>query len=247
MAKRWSVMSSALVSLCGLAVLISCFETPTGRSARANAASNLVDLELVLAVDASGSVDAREYKLQMDGIAAAITDPTVVQAATSGPTGRVAVALVVWADATLAPQLSEWVLIDGPESAERFAALASGFPREVTGGTGIGAGVAAAMRWMDRNPWQALRQVVDVSGDGRETVVRDELAPLMIRARGMAGLRNVTINGLAILSDDDKLADYYRDEVITGIGSFVMTARGFEDFQRAMKRKLLREMALPTS
>jgi hypothetical protein len=114
-------------------------------------------------------------------------------------------------------------------------------PRAALGGTGIGAGLAAAIRKLDRNGITAPRQVVDVSGDGRETPAR-EVVVLIPMANAMAWARGVTVNGLAILNDDPALATWYRDNVIAGRGAFVMTATDYDDFAQAILEKLLREI-----
>jgi len=132
-------------------------------------------------------------------------------------------------------------VISTPEEAARFGGFMAALPRVPEGGTGIGAGVAAAIRRLDRNGLEAPRQVVDVSGDGRETPAR-EVVVLMPAARAMAGARGVTVNGLAILNEDAGLARWYRDNVISGPGSFVIPAADFEDFAEAIVRKLIREI-----
>ncbi|MCC0015479.1 MAG: DUF1194 domain-containing protein [Rhodobiaceae bacterium] len=200
-----------------------------------------VDLELVLAVDASGSVDPDEYALQLGGIAAALRDPDVVAAIGNGPHGRIAVALVVWADASRPVDASAWYVIATAGDAEAAAQAFAAWPRRVVGATGIGAGLAAAMRAMERNGIRAERQVVDVSGDGIETPPRD-IVVLIDTANAMAEARGVTVNGLAILNEEPELARWYRDNVLAGRDAFVMTAAGYEDFAVAMKAKLLREI-----
>ena len=220
------------LALCLLACLAG---APTAR------ADLPVDLELVLAVDASGSVDAQEYALQLGGIARAIQDDDVLTAIASGPLGRIAVALIVWGEAGIVADESGWHLVEDTTGASAFAATADSFPRRVTGGTGIGAGLTQAMRMFERNGYRGLRQVVDVSGDGRETPPRDHVA-LVVHARGMAQARGITINGLAILNEDPDLDDWYRAEVITGPGAFVMTVGAYEDFARAMRDTLVREI-----
>jgi hypothetical protein len=114
-------------------------------------------------------------------------------------------------------------------------------PRAAVGGTGIGAGIAAAIRKLDRNGFSAPRQVVDVSGDGRETPARETVV-LIPMANAMAWARGVTVNGLAILNDDADLATWYRDNVIAGRGAFVITAADYQDFADAIRKKLLREI-----
>ena len=160
-------------------------------------AEQAVDLELVLAIDASSSVDETEWALQMQGYAAAFRDARVQAALASGPQKRIAVALLVWADATVPRWSSDWSVLAAPADAERFAALMQDLPRMAEGGTGIGAGLAAAIRLLDRNGFSAPRQVVDVSGDGRETPAR-EVVVLIPMAQAMARARGVTVNGLAI-------------------------------------------------
>lgn len=204
-------------------------------------AEEAVDLELVLAVDASGSVDESEWALQMQGYAAAFRDARVQAALASGPNKRIGVAVVVWADATVPKWESAWSVLAAPADAERFAAFMGGLGRGAIGGTGIGAGIAAAIRKLDRNGLTAPRQVVDVSGDGRETPAR-EFVVLIDWARQMAEARGVTVNGLAILNEEPELGRWYRDNVIAGRGAFVVTAAGYADFAEAIVRKLIREI-----
>ena len=222
----------ARILFCALTFLAATF------SARAD---ELVDLELVLAIDASSSVDGAEWSLQMQGYSAAIRDPRVQKAIRSGPTRRIALAALVWADATLPKWASDWFVLSTPADAERFAQFMAALPREPQGGTGIGSGIAAAIRMLDRNGLEAPRQVVDVSGDGRETPAR-EVVVMMPQARAMARARGVTVNGLAILNEDADLAFWYRDNVIAGQGSFVIPAADFHDFADAILRKLIREI-----
>ena len=203
---------------------------------------NEVDLELVLAVDASGSVNAREFKLQLDGIAAGLRDPSVLEAIRSGPNGRIAVNLLVWAEARWPKDSTGWFVIADADDAERAAGIIEDHPRRLNGGTGLGDGLASALRSISGNSIASLRQVVDVSGDGRETTPR-EFSVLIGQARAMAIVRGVTVNGLAILNEDAGLADYYRNRMQVGPGSFTMSARDYNDFAEAMRRKLLREIS----
>ena len=136
---------------------------------------------------------------------------------------------------------SDWYVLSTPVEAAAFAGFMDTLPRIPEGGTGIGAGIAAAIRKLDRNGIEAPRQVVDVSGDGRETPAR-EVVVLAPMANAMARARGVTVNGLAILNEDAGLAGWYRDNVISGQGSFVITASGYEDFAEAIVKKLIREI-----
>lgn len=200
-----------------------------------------VDLELVLAIDSSGSVDDAEWALQMQGYAAAFRDGRVQAAIASGPRGRIGVAVVVWADANVPRWESDWFVLATPADSERFAAFMAGLGRGAIGGTGIGAGIATAIRKLERNGLTAPRQVVDVSGDGRETPPR-EYVVLIPLANAMARARGVIVNGLAILNEDPDLESWYRNNVIAGPGAFVMVAEDYEDFAEAIVQKLIREI-----
>lgn len=200
-----------------------------------------VDLQLVLAVDASGSVDEREYALQMTGIAAAFRDPGVLAAIAEGYHGKIAVTLVTWAESAGPKDASPWHVIGNGESAERFARLAEGFPRRVLGGTGIGRALFFCMRMLEQNSFGSTRQVIDLSGDGAETATRYFRADTR-QARARAEASGITINALAILTDEPDLESYYRDKVISGPGAFTMRAETYEDFAVAMRRKLIREI-----
>ncbi len=202
-----------------------------------------VDLELVLAVDASGSVDDRELGLQLGGIAAAFRSPEVVAAVAEGPYGRIAVALVLWAGHNDPKRLSPWVLVQDQASAEQMAGLAERFPRGgVDGATGIGKAILFSARALLDNAYAGERQVVDLSGDGRENPP-DDWTLMLSEGRAFAASHGITVNGLAILTDDMTLDHYYRYEVILGSGAFVEVAQNYDDFARAIHRKLLREIA----
>tara|TARA_R110001592_G_scaffold184597_5_gene428380 strand:- start:298 stop:1026 length:729 start_codon:yes stop_codon:yes gene_type:complete len=200
-----------------------------------------VDLQLVLSVDASGSVDEDEYRLQLGGIAAGFRDAEVQRAISDGTLGRIAVSLVVWADALRPKAETVWFEIASPQDAEVFARTVEAMPRTVVGATGIGAGLAWSIRKLERNGYVSDRAVVDVSGDGRETTPRDYTV-LIDQATAMAAARNIVVNGLAILSDEKDLDRWYEENVRVGPGSFVMVAVDFGAFAKAMRLKLIREI-----
>ena len=211
------------------------------------AAETDVDLELVLAVDTSGSVDAAEYALQISGIANAFRDPEVLEAIAAGPLGRIAVTVAFWAESRLPKQSLDWLIVAGPADAAAFADRLEALPRaEPRGGTGIGRGIIYAVRLMEDNGLNGARRVVDVSGDGRETTFRYFTVPPE-QARAYAAARGVTVNGLAILTDDPTLERYYREAVIVGAGAFTLAADDFDDFAGAQRRKLLREITFRPS
>lgn len=203
-----------------------------------------VDLELVLAVDASGSVSDEEYALQLAGIAAALRDDEVQRAIGAGPRGRIAVALMIWADATMPKDASAWHVLTGGAEAEAVARIAERYPRRVEGGTGIGSAVAMGIRLIRENGIESDRQVVDVSGDGIETPLREDTSIALPAARNMAKASGVTVNGLAIVNEVHDLDAYYRQEMIAGADCFVMRAVDYRDFARAIREKLLREIGL---
>lgn len=205
------------------------------------AAAESVDLELVLAVDSSGSVDEDEYALQLEGIAAGFRDPAVHGAITSGPAGKIAVNLLSWAEPQEPKTETGWFILKGAEDAEAFARLVQGMPRSQNGATGLGEGIAAAVRAIIRNNLEGKRRVIDVSGDGEETPARDYVLRLA-EARNMADAHGVIVNGLAIQNEASALHGYYRDKMRTGPGSFVIAVRNYQDFAEAMRRKLLREI-----
>jgi hypothetical protein len=201
----------------------------------------VVDLKLALAVDSSGSVDAEEYALQVSGIAAGFRDPDVRKAIRSGPAKTIAVNLVVWAEPQVPKDMTGWFIIASDSDAENFARIVETFPRGQTGATAIGEGIASALRSIAASGIAAPREVVDVSGDGRESVAR-EYTVLVDQARAMALSRGVVVNGLAIQNEVGDLADYYRKNIQTGPESFVMAAKTYQDFAEAMRLKLLREI-----
>ena len=221
--------------------LLAVFFLVFGLVLDSEAAEKVVDLELVLAADASGSVNDDEYRLQLIGIARAFRDPVVRKAIRSGPAKSIAVNLLVWAEPQVPKDMTGWFIIASDEDAERFASAVEHFPRRQTGSTAIGEGIAAALRSIGTNGIAGAREVVDVSGDGRESVAR-EFTVLVDQARAMAIARGVVINGLAIQNEVSDLADYYRRNVQAGPESFVMAAKDYEDFAEAMRRKLLREL-----
>jgi hypothetical protein len=208
-----------------------------------------VDLLLVLAADVSKSVDAKKFKLQREGYAAAVSDPQVVKVMTGGTHRRIALCFVEWADDYEQSVIVDWMLISGSQDANRFAEIIRQAPRVHSGRTSIGAGIDYAMARLGRTAYQAARRVIDVSGDGTNNADRT-----LAKAREEALAQGVTINGLAILGDTPLstnprhtnppggLAAYYRDNVIGGPGAFVVEATGFEAFGQALIAKLIKEI-----
>jgi Protein of unknown function (DUF1194) len=199
-----------------------------------------VDLALCLAVDVSASVDYDEYGLMLGGYAAAFRDPVVVALCiAAGPRRAVAVAALFWSGVWPGPVVAvPWTRIDGEAAAEAVAAALDLAPRlPPAGATALGEGMAAGLALLARCPADAARLVLDVSGDGRHNQGRP---PAPVRDLGVAA--GVTINGLAVLNEEAELLDHYRDEVIGGVGSFVMPCADYAAFADAVRAKLLREI-----
>ena len=199
------------------------------------------DLEIVLAVDASSSVDIGEYALQLRGIAAAFRDREVQNAIADGAEGRIAVQLLVWAQPGYAKLTTGWRMISSSDEAEAFAATVETLPRRQFGGTGIGEGIEESLKEIAGNGIAATRRIIDVSGDGRESGFA--VATRLPVARSLAREQGVVINGLAITDEDASLLTYFDEDLRVGPGSFVLEAKDYRDFADAMKVKLLREVS----
>jgi hypothetical protein len=199
-----------------------------------------VGTALVLLVDVSGSVDDGEYALQRDGIAQAFIDPKVVKAIWNQPFGRMMVTVVEWSDT--ARQVVPWTLIDGADSAAAFAGLVAATSRSSRGSTALGEALVFAGGLLPACGCAAQRRVIDVSGDG----VNNAGAVAPTAARDLLVSDGAVINGLPITGDgsDLGLLAHYEQEVKGGDGAFVIEANGFEDFARALRQKLVLEIAL---
>jgi Protein of unknown function (DUF1194) len=198
------------------------------------------DLQLVLAIDASGSIDAAEFALQQAGYSAAFQSAEVQRAL--GQTGVVDVAAVFWADSEMAPQITPWFRVAGLADTLPLSAALLNEQRRVMGSTGMGNGVWAALDLLAEAA-SGARQVINLSGDGAESYVRGARAFLPIAvARARAQDMGVTINALAIERADDQLDAIYRRTVITGPDAFVVQVAGFSDITDALARKLAREI-----
>lgn len=197
-----------------------------------------VDVQLVLAVDSSSSVNMDEYYLQLEGYAAAFRHPELLRAIRSGPNKAIAVALFEWSGPDQQTLNFPWRRLDSEESLEAFAAELALAPRLVVGGeTAIGAALDYAVRLLGASPGGAARRVIDVSGDGVSNRGRD-----VGRARDDAVFEGITINAVAIENEEPQLGRYYQAAVIGGAGAFVMTARDYDDFRDVILKKLVREI-----
>ena len=209
-----------------------------------------VDVKLIISVDASGSVDPTEFRLQIGGIAAALRDVSVQTAVQRGPHGRILAAVLIWSDAAYPKYPTDWFELQTAASfetfareVEKFTITAPGVPAIGGGGTNIGDGLLYAINMLADNPVPATRQVIDVSGDGPESRPWFKGAVELPEARALAAARGITVNGLAIETDIAGLHLWYEANLITGTGSFVERADDFQDYQRAIIKKLLRELS----
>ena len=196
---------------------------------------------LVFAIDASGSIDEVEYRLQLTGLSDALRDPDVAEAVAAS--GGVALAAVVWSDAAMTARRIPWHPVRNRADIERFARLIRSLPRVGGGGTDLGQGVTDALDLLNDPELCAMRRIIDVSGDGAEThYPRRRNGVSIMSARRRAKEAGVTVNGLAIVDDEPNLERYYLDNLVVGHGAFVIVAETIDDFGSAMRTKLLREI-----
>jgi Protein of unknown function (DUF1194) len=217
-------------------------------------AAEQVDLLLVLAADVSRSVDQRKFQLQREGYAAAVTDPRVLKAISSGAHGKIAMSFVEWSGIGAQKVVIDWTVVGDVEAARKFGDQLAEAPRSFADRTSISGGIDFSVSLLERSPFEAARRTIDVSGDGTNNSGRD-----VINARDEAVAKGITINGLVILSERPMswnpdhtnppggLEKYYRDNVVGGAGAFVVVAEDFNSFGQAIVKKLIAEIAeLPT-
>jgi hypothetical protein len=203
-----------------------------------------VDLELVLAVDVSRSMDFDELDVQREGYVSAFRHPEVISAIRSGPLGRIAVAYVEWAGPLNQATVIPWTLIDGEAAALAFAARLSATRRGRYMWTSISAGLVYAAAAFADNEFTSVRQVIDISGDGPN----NRGMPIEPVRAGIAA-SGITINGLPLVVKRygpysiPNLDMYYEDCVIGGPGAFLIPVHDMSQFALAVRRKLLLEIA----
>lgn len=199
-----------------------------------------VDLQLVLAVDASGSVDQYRFELQKRGYVAAFRHRRVLDAIRSGPHQAIAVTMTQWTGPMMQVPVSGWTRIGDERSTAGFAGAIEAAPRQLFGGgTSISGAIDHAMTLFPRSPFRAMRRVIDISGDGSNNRGRP-----VVLARDEAVAGGAGINGLPILALEQDLDRYYQENVIGGPGAFVVVARSYETFADAILKKLIAEIAL---
>ena len=206
-----------------------------------------VDLALAMAIDISGSIDPDEAKLQREGYVMAFRDPVVIKAILGGPNGRIAVAYYEWSDAWVQRLLIDWTLLDSEAAIENFAKYLAAAPISIARRTSISGAIRYAVPLFGRSRYEANRKVLDISGDGSNND-----GPPVTSMRYEALKERIVINGLPIMNDrpnpfglpnEPDLDKYYLHCVTGGPRSFVEVATNFDDFPRAVRKKLLQEVA----
>ena len=205
-----------------------------------------VDVALVLTVDASGSIDSSEFRLQKEGIAGAVAAPEVLATIRSGRNGRIAIAYVEWGAPGGAQMVVDWMLVGDAASAEEFGRAVLQARRSVQSYNAIGDAIDLAVKLHGTCPCRPTRRIIDVSGDNPDNRSHRP-APL---ARDAAVAQGVTINALAILQDDRLgpngrpwLVETYERTIIGGFGAFAIAANSRADFARALREKMVLEIS----
>jgi len=201
------------------------------------AAQEAVDLELVLAIDASGSVDISEFELQKEGLARAFRDPEVIAALEAYAPAGIAVALMQWSGRHQQKLVVDWTRLNDQASAHAFADAIEATGRWILGETAVADALAAGVELLERNRFAGARRTIDISGDGPTNSGGD---PDPVRDAAVAA--GITINGLAILNEISTLDVYYNEHVIGGPDAFLLIAKDYQDFARAIRQKLQREI-----
>ena len=241
---RWCVSIGAVLIAGAIAGGDSLAAPYAARIAEAREAT--VDVELVLAVDVSYSMDMDELALQREGYAQAIVSKEFLQALKTGPNGKIAVTYFEWAAANDQKMVIPWHVIDGPESADAVAAEILRAPIRRASRTSISGAINYAMPLFEQNAYRGIRRVIDISGDGP-----NNNGTLVTIARDEAIKKGIIINGLPIMvketnystMDIENLDYYYEDCVIGGPGSFVVTIKDREKFKEAIRTKMVLEVA----
>lgn len=208
-------------------------------------AAEPVDLELLLALDVSRSMDPYEQELQFKGYAGAFLDQRIHEAIRSGAVGAIAVSMFIWSDYHIQETLLAWTRLASGDECIGFAQAILEAPRRIYLYTSISGAIDHAVRQFGTT-FEGTRRVIDISGDG----VNNSGRPVAM-ARDEAVAQGIVINGLPIINDrpdpfpmrQPPLDEYYRDQVIGGAGSFIEVATGFDAFDAAVRRKMLREIA----
>jgi hypothetical protein len=211
------------------------------------ATDQIVDVELVLAVDVSLSMSPEELLIQRDGYASALTDPIVINAILDGVHGRIAVTYVEWAGEATQHVVVPWTMIASAADAQNFVARMTAVPPQSARRTSISAAIAFAAAQFGENGFRGAKRVIDVSGDGP-----NNQGPPVLAARDRIVEDGITINGLPLMThggvmatayDIHNLDAYYQKCVIGGPGAFMVPVNDWPQFPEAVRRKLMLELA----
>ena len=234
--------------LVGLMLCLGCELAAQATSAQATSTqatptqAEPVDVELVLAVDISRSMDAEEFALQRAGYVAALRHPDFINAVRAGRHGRIALTYFEWAGTVREETQMPWQVIDGAGAAEAFASMLESRPVRSFRGTSISSALTHGAGLFDDNSFDGERKVIDVSGDGPNNIGLP-----VVMARDAAVMAGITVNGLPILirpsSTVRELDRYYAECVTGGPGSFVLPIRDASEFATAIRRKLILEVS----
>jgi hypothetical protein len=244
---RWSVSIGAMLFAGVIADAASAATSrPGSQLADSKDGRTAVDIELIIAVDVSYSMDLDELAVQREGYAQAIVSKEFLQALKNGPNSKVAVTYFEWSASSDQKIIIPWRVIDGPETADAVASEILKTPVRRGSRTSISGAISFAMPLFDENPYRGHRRVIDISGDGPN----NNGAPVG-EARAAALEKGITINGLPIMvkepsfstMDIDNLDIYYEDCVIGGPGSFVVSIKDRDKFKEAIRTKLVLEVA----
>jgi len=232
MKPSWTIWTRFAPVILVLAALQNTISTAIAEQVR-------VELELVLSADASSSIRGNEFELQVHGYASAFRDPLVIDAIMDLGGNGIAVMFVQWSASFQQFDVVDWTRIRTRGDALAFADAIENQARRFTGfATATGSAMIHAADAIDTNGFVGARKVIDISSDERSNhgrhpaSARDDIVP-----------RGMTINGLAVLDDDDDMVQYFKDHVIGGPDAFVVTVGSFEDFAEAIKLKLVREIS----
>lgn len=242
---RWiaSVGAVSIVAALACGGFAAAFNSSPQRTE--SAADATVDVELILAVDVSYSMDLDELAVQREGYAEAIVSSEFLRALKNGPHGKVAITYFEWSAFTDQKIIIPWRLVDGPETADSVAAEIMKTPIRRGSRTSISGAINFAMQMFAENSYKGLRRVIDISGDG----ANNNGEPVSV-ARDNAVANGVIINGLPIMikpvnpaTDIEQLDVYYEDCVIGGPGAFSISINDRSRFKEAIRAKLVLEVA----
>ena len=244
--RRFRLSGAIAGGVAAAAFAIVAWAAPHPRFADRSPNAVPVDVELVIAVDVSYSMDPEEQALQREGYIQALTSREFLSALREGGNGKIAITYFEWAGAADQKIVVPWRVIDGPESADSFAAEIANAPYRRASRTSISGAITFGRALFDNSGYRGLRRVIDVSGDGANNA-----GPLVALTRDETVAAGITINGLPIMLkrnslgyvDAEELDVYYEDCVIGGTGAFVVPIRDRSEFVKATRTKLILEIA----